>query len=127
MNWYHATSTQNAKSILLNGFNKEITNNAKRFGNGVYFSNDIETIGHYGNTVIVSELNINPITFTIDQWNNVENTLLRKYGNEYREHIEEYIYNLGYDSLIIQWLDNTKEITVFNPDNIDICSIKKTA
>lgn len=115
--WYHGTSEKAYNSIMKEGF-KIIPSSSNRFGNGVYFS-DQNDISYYGNNTIVSEIKLNALTLTPDQWFPIEDKLIRQHGNDYNQYISTYIKELGYNSLIIQW-NTGKELIVYNVNIISI-------
>ncbi|PLR99617.1 hypothetical protein CVD19_00715 [Bacillus sp. T33-2] len=115
--WYHGTSEQAYISIMEEGF-KIIPNIARRFGNGIYFSDQQDT-EYYGKHTIVADIELNALTTTPDQWYHIENQLIRQYGNDYSQYISTYIQDRGYNALIMEW-HSGKELVVFDTESIKI-------
>lgn len=120
MLWFHDTNLQAYNSIINNGFKIINSTKVNRFGNGIYFSNIKDTSNYYGAYTIQAEANTSALELTIDQWNNIENSLIRKYGFHYQSHVHEYIQSLGYNALCIDFHDNYKELVIYDISIINI-------
>lgn len=117
---YHGTKSEAYEGILVKGFNLDIINHARRFGNGVYFS-DKQDVDYYGEKMIVAEISEEEIAFyNRKDWQRVEDGLIQKHQHEYHNHIPPYINKLGYKALCIDWDGRGRELIVYDLSIINI-------
>lgn len=106
---YHGTNNNSADNILLHGFNLDNcgTGFGSTFGNGIYFTPDINIAKCYGNTILKIKINDNIKLYNIKAYSPIS-----KYGKrKIKKIINNKIINGDYNGFIA---NSGEEVVIFN-------------
>lgn len=130
--WYHGTSETDARSIVQNGFNPELTNLSKAYGKGTYFAATEYAARQYNEMIIKVDLSNCNLFWVANNEGHVYGaispfTSAKEFTNDanlYKK-ASDYAIENGLDGCFITGTEEWIIATVFDPSKIKIVDVTR--
>ena len=130
--WYHGTNDADARSIVKDGFNPELTNLSKAYGKGTYFAATEYAARQYNEMVIKVDLSNCNLFWVANNEGHVYGaaspfTAAKEFtngANLYKK-ASDYAIEIGLDGCFITGTEEWIIATVFNPSKVKIVDVTR--